>query len=93
MARHRQNPPGHVACVPGSVCKPRPCESLWTLVKGGKRVDAELLFHGELGVEVQCLYDGVMAYGQHFVLREQAVAEGDVQRRRLMRDGWTVPAT
>jgi hypothetical protein len=58
-----------------------------------KRVDAELLFHGELGVEVQCLYDGVMAYGHRFVLREQAIAEGEVHRQRLMREGWKVPAT
>jgi hypothetical protein len=76
--------PGHVASLPGSVCKPRPRESLWTLVKGGKRVDAELLFHGELSV---------MAYGLRFVLREQEMAEGEVHRRRLMREGWTVPAT
>jgi hypothetical protein len=85
--------PGHVNSLLGTVCTPRPREPLWTLAKGGKRVDAELPFHGEHGVEVQCLYDGVMAYGHRFVLREQAVAEGEVHRRRLMREGWTVPAT
>ncbi len=85
--------PGHVDSLPGRACTPRPREALWTLVKGDKRDDAELLFHAELGVEVQCSYDGSMAYGQRFVLREQAVAEGEVHRRRLMREGWTVPVT
>jgi hypothetical protein len=79
--------PGHVDSLTGTVCTPRPREPLWTLVKGGRRVDAELLFHGELGVEVQCLYDVVMAYGHRFVLREQAIAEGEAHRRRLMKEG------
>jgi hypothetical protein len=73
------------------VCTPRPRESLWTLVKGGKRVDAELLFHAEHGVEVQFLFEGVLAYGHRCVLRAQAVEEGDAHRRRLMREGWTEP--
>jgi hypothetical protein len=85
--------PGHVDSLSGSCCTPRPRDPLWTLVKGGKRVDAELLFHGELGVEVQFLHEGVMAYGQRFVLREQAVQEGGVHRRRLMKDGWTASVT
>ena len=44
-----------------SACTPRPRERLWTLVKGGKRVDAELLFHGEYGVEV-----GLIRFRGHF---------------------------
>ena len=38
-------------------------ERLWTLTKHGKRIDAELLFHAEHGVEIQFLHEGVMAYG------------------------------
>src|SRR4051794_26054501 len=48
--------------VPASPCKPRPRECLWTMTKNGKRIDAELLFHGEYGVEIQFLYGGGVAY-------------------------------
>ncbi len=45
--------PGYAESLQGAGCSLRPRERLWTLVKGGKRIDAELLFHGEHGVEVQ----------------------------------------
>lgn len=54
-------------------CKPRPHERRWTLTKNGKRIDAELMFHGEYGVKIQFLHEGVMAYGRRWTLREQAV--------------------
>ena len=85
--------PGHVDSLPGKRMHPATARTAVDAREGGKPVDAELLFQGELGVEVQCLYDGVMAYGQRFVLREQAIAEGEVHRRRSMRESWTVPAT
>ena len=64
-----------------------------TLTKGAKRVDAELLYHGEHGGEVQFAHEGVMSHAQRFVLREQAVREAEQQRARLLREGWTEPAT
>jgi hypothetical protein len=85
--------PGHVDSLHGTVCTPRPRERLWTLTKGGKRVDAELLFHAEAGVEVQFAHNGVMASAQRFVLKERALKEAEAQRRRLLREGWTVPVT
>src|SRR5690349_21743351 len=85
--------PGHGNALSSSVCTPRPRERLWTLVKGGKRVDAELLFHNEHGVEVQFAHDGVMAYGQRFPLKADAVAEAEQHRTRLHRAGWTIPMT
>src|SRR5690348_5570369 len=84
--------PNHVG-TQQDACKPRPRERLWTLVKAGKRVDAELLFQGEHGVEVQFSHDGVMAYGQRFALRAAALAEADHHRARLEREGWTMPQT
>ena len=78
--------------MPGTVCKPRPREPLWTLTKGVKRVDAELLYQSEHGVEVQFLLEGVMAYAHRWPLRAQAVQEADEQRARLLREGWKVPA-
>lgn len=80
--------PGHVDSLPGSVCSPRPREPVWTLRKGAKRVDAELLFQAEVGVEVQFLHEGVMAYAQRFTIRAQALEEAERQRKRLMREGW-----
>ena len=44
--------------LPAVGCKPRPRERLWTLMKNGKRVDAELLFHAEHGVEIQFIHEG-----------------------------------
>ena len=85
--------PGHVDSLPGVACTPRPRERLWTLTKGSKRVDAELLYHGEHGVEVQFAHEGVMAHVQRFVLREQAVREVDEQRERLMGEDWIAPVT
>jgi hypothetical protein len=36
-------------------------------------------------------HDGVLGYGQRFVLREGAMEEAEVQRQRLMKDGWDTP--
>jgi hypothetical protein len=47
-----------------SPLQPRSRERLWTLLKDGKRIDAELMFHGEYGVEIQFLHEGEMAYGR-----------------------------
>lgn len=69
-------------------CKPRPRERLWTLTKNGKRIDAELLFHAEHGVEIQFLHEGVMAYGRRWMLRAEAVREADAKRTELERQGW-----
>ena len=85
--------PGHADSLQGAGCTLRPRERLWTLVKGGKRVDAELLFHGEHGVEVQFLHEDVMAYGHAFTLRAQAVQEAEHHRQRLTREGWKLPET
>lgn len=71
---------------------PKPGEHVWSLRKNGKQIDCELRFHGEsYGWEVQCLHDGVLAYGQRFVFREGAVAEAEAQRQRLAREGWGMP--
>ena len=85
--------PGHVGSLSGSACKPRPREPLWTLTKGAKRVDAELLYQGENGVEVQFLFEGVMAYAHRWPMRAQAIEEADEHRARLLREGWTMPAS
>ena len=69
-----------------------PRESLWTLVKGG-HVEAALMFQGELGIEVEFLNEGVMAYTHCWPLRVQAVQEANWQRQQLMREGWTAPET
>jgi len=61
--------PGHADSLQGVGCTPRPRGRLWTLVKGGKRIDAELLFHGEHGVEVQSPHEDVLAYGHAFTMR------------------------
>lgn len=65
--------------ITGTVCRPRPHERLWTLTNGGRPVDAELRFHGENGVEVECLHEGVMAYAQHFALRALALKKGKMR--------------
>jgi len=59
--------PGYAAATLAQVCKPRPRERLWTLVKAGSRIDAELLFQAEDGVEIQFLHQGVMAYAHRCV--------------------------
>jgi hypothetical protein len=61
---------------------------MWALTKGGRRIDAQLLFHPEAGVEVQFLYDGVMAYARRCPRREDAVEEANAQRARLTTEGW-----
>jgi hypothetical protein len=70
--------------------QPRPGEHVWSLHKNGRRVDCELRFHGEsYGWECQCLYGGEMAYGQRFLLHEQALQEAEWQRQRLISEGWS----
>lgn len=72
----------------GGLCKPRPRERLWTLTKNGKRIEAEMLYHAEYGVEIQCLHEGVMRYGRRWTLRAQAVEEAATMRVELESQGW-----
>ena len=76
----------------GGPCKPRPRERLWTLTKNDKRVDAELLFHAEHGVEIQFLHEAVMAYGRRWTLRAQAIEEARAKRAELEGHGWVALA-
>jgi hypothetical protein len=85
--------PGHASAFTAKACTPRERERLWTLTKGGKRIDAELLYQGEAGVEVQFLHQGEMTMAWRFSLRAGAIAEADAQYARLLRDGWTAPVT
>jgi hypothetical protein len=39
------------------------------------------------GWEVQCLYDGVLAYGQRFLLKADALEEAEATRRRSLGEG------
>src|SRR5205823_5438799 len=71
-----------------TACRPRPRERLWTLTKNGKRIDAELIFYAEYGVEVQFLHEGVMAYGRRWTHREQAVHEANSKRAELEQQEW-----
>jgi hypothetical protein len=73
-------------------CKPRQRERLWTLTKAGKRIDAELLFHAEHGVEIQFLHEGVMAYGRRWTLQAQAIQEAGTKRAELEGHGWVAVA-
>src|SRR3954469_4486716 len=74
---------------PSPARQPTPGERVWSLRKNGRQIDCELRFHGEsYGWECQCLHDGVLAYGQRFVLREGALAEAEAQRQRLLRGHW-----
>ena len=68
--------------------RPRSREHLWRLRKNHRTVDAELLFHGEYGVEIQFLYNGEMAYGRRWPARALAIAEADDKRTELERAGW-----
>lgn len=69
----------------------KPGEHVWSLHKNGRRVDCELRFHGEsYGWECKCLYNGELAYGQRYLLRAGALEEAETQRRRLVKEGWTL---
>ena len=70
----------------------KPGERVWTLRKNGRRIDCELRFHGEsYGWECQCLHDGVLAYGQRYILKAGALGEAEDQRTRLIAEGWIAP--
>jgi hypothetical protein len=58
------------------------------LTKGGRRIDAPLLFHPEAGVEIQFLFDGVMAYARRCTQRADALEEANTQCARLAKEGW-----
>jgi hypothetical protein len=85
--------PDHVVRLNRSGSVDRPRKALWTLVKAGKRVDAELMFHGEsYGWEARFLHDGQLAYGRRFVLRADELQEADEERTRLLAEGWSLDA-
>ena len=58
-------------------------------MKDGKRIDADLLFQAEHGVEIQFLHQGVMAYGRRRTLRAEAIHEAASKRVELEQQGWT----
>ena len=69
--------------------QPTPGERIWSLRKNAHEIDCELRFHGEApGWECQCLYDGELAYGRRFLLREAALEEAQAHRQRLSAEGW-----
>jgi hypothetical protein len=81
--------PGHVAPP-----KPRqPTEHLWTLRKGAARLDAELRDHGQYGVELQLLREGVLIYGHRYDHRDFALDEAAGCRRLYEKDGWNETPT
>jgi hypothetical protein len=65
-------------------------ERLWTLTKNRKRIDAELMFHAEYGIEIQFLHEGVMAYGRRWTMRADAVREAAAKRAELEQQGWLI---
>ena len=70
--------------------KSRPGERVFSMLKNGKRVDAELREHGEFGCECQLFLNGELAYGRLWPNREGAVAEAETKRRELAAKGWLV---
>ena len=71
--------------------QPRPGERLWTLQKGGRRLDGELPFHGEsYGWEFQLLRDGELYAGRRYPFHRDALAFADEERRVLEQSGWTL---
>ena len=64
-------------------------ERLWRLRKQRQQVDAVLQEHGAAGVELQFFYNGELAYGQHCLTRDLAIAKAAEKRQELERSGWT----
>jgi hypothetical protein len=60
------------------------------MTKNGKRIDAELLYHAEYGVEIQFLHEEVMVYGRRWALRAQGIEEANARRVELEKQGWTL---
>lgn len=62
-----------------------PGEEIWRTRVNHVWWSCELRIHGEWGVEAQILRDNELVIGQRFILRAQAVAWADEQRRLLER--------
>jgi hypothetical protein len=75
---------------PKPVVRPKPPnEPVWTLSKGTKSVECEIRYHGEAyGFECVCLFNGELVYGRRFALKAGARKEAEVQRQRLISEGW-----
>ena len=84
---------GHSDGLHGKGCTPRPREHVWTLLKCGRRMHAELLSQGEAGWEIQVLSDGGEIFAWLFPLKGGALAEAEAQQARLLWEGWTPPVT
>src|SRR5690349_18841525 len=68
--------PNYSSALHGKGCTPRPRERVWTLVKAGRRIDAELLSQGEYGWEIQLMHgDGSEFFAWRFPLKGGALAE------------------
>ncbi len=74
---------------PSPPAKPRPGEPLFTLTRDGHRLDCELRYHGEYGVEARFLRDGELSIGRRFDTKALAVQWAELEREAWQREGWT----
>src|SRR5207247_5829861 len=82
--------PFYVPNRPPPVPSPRPTQRLWSVLRSGEQIDAELLGHGESGWELQLYRRGEFYAGRRFNQRAQAIAYGDLVRGDLEAEGWAV---
>lgn len=73
---------------PPRMAKPRPSERVWSMEKSGRRMDAELRYHGEHGVEIQFFYKAEFYQSRRWNTKAEALAEAEEKRRELEREGW-----
>src|SRR5207245_2642206 len=61
--------------------EPRPGKRVFSMLKDGMRLDAELRERGEFGCECQFGVDGELAHGRLWRTRAGALAEAEPKRR------------
>lgn len=67
---------------------PKPGERLFMLHREGHRLECELRYHGEFGVETQFLKDGELLIGRRFDTKKLAVQWAELEGEAWTREGW-----
>ena len=82
------SPPFTARVVDACGATPKAVTPLWTVMKDGQRVDAELMDRGPAGWELRISKNHVWMSGRRFADRPNAIAQGEALRRDLEQRDW-----
>jgi hypothetical protein len=69
--------------------EPAVAERVWTVQRGGRQIDCFVSSHGQSG-DCQIFDEDWCIYRRRWTGRAEALADAEVQKQGLLREGWTL---